>query len=146
MNKLEIAKDSLFHRLAVIGGLSRYATESDSCEYVRSIIIGAVLSLVAAVALTIFADAFINMLLGIVFSLVYGEIMFTAAGWTGVVVTASIAGVIGCWYIAKVIIAFFDRPKKETSLAKIFRAWKDRYCIPISFKEQDVDINQTTEG
>ena len=146
MKTLNFNKKSIHYRLANITGEFDVDEEHDICSYSRHVMAGFAASMLV-LALGIFAwYLLVSTVLGIIFSLIYGTMLFDLAGAVGL---GLITGCLVLLLMAFGKSRFMDYKrakakmnrelgiplKPDSFLANAYKGWKEKYCVRVTFEQ-----------
>jgi len=132
------------HQQDIWGDGELYTVSGDSgdiCTYSKRVLFALFLVIVGIVFFATVSNIVIHTLLGIYFSVLVGQWFFTEVGNVGMILSG--AGVIftGVYMAFKAFDHYNEKnlnkhksPKSDTFLSNAYRAWKDKFCVPINFK------------
>lgn len=141
MKSLTFNKNSLHYKLARLGGVSQW-DDTDICAYTRNVLMGILWSVVIVGLFTFASACLIDLLFGIVFSIIYQTMLFTPMAYATMMFIGvlSVKGFIcfcqyqhGKWKMEKRNAP--QTPKVPDGFLKAaYKSHKEKYCVRVDFK------------
>lgn len=133
MKPIEFDNTSIHYKLAVIGGLSKFAQYTDICAYTRNVVTGIFYLIVLTLAFTFISWITVHTVLGIGFSLYHWTYMFTEPGKIGLITFSIVLIWLAVWAAFVYSKNIFGK-SRSSFVAESFQSWKGKYCAPVSIK------------
>jgi hypothetical protein len=134
MKERTLNTKSLHYKIANLAGFNSYEEENmNICAYTKALASGVLLLLLMASMIAVAGSLLSNLVIGIVFSIMYKVFFFTEIGIVAISVLVMVAActVFMCakiknerYYSAKV-------GKEESFVFGIYDAWKNKFCIKL---------------
>ena len=146
MKTLNFNKNSIHFRLANMYDDFDCNDDHDLCSYTKYVLCGFVLSMIILFFGTIVWYILVSTVLGIIFSLAYGVLLFNQAGFLGAVVIAFLL-FLSLVTFGKYIYRKYRNsknknnkelglpPKPDGFLVNAYKGWKEKYCVRVTFGE-----------
>ena len=146
MKTLNFNKDSIHYRLANISGDFSQLDDHDLCSYTRYVMAGFLISMLILFLGVVAWHLLVSAVLGVIFSLVYGMLIFTHSGVVGSFIILFFTTFFGILYIlqyrkdrkrakAKMNRELGVPPKPDSFLVNAYKGWKEKYCVRVTFGE-----------
>lgn len=111
------------------------------CAYSNAVLFGVLVLLVLLAAVVVLSVLIIHVVLGIYFSLLMSQWFFSEVGIVGVSLLVTSLAFYGLFRFIEYRQKrsdeeyFSDKPKQDNFIKGAYKAWKQKFCVPISFIE-----------
>lgn len=146
MKTLIFDKNSWHYYFATKGSDFDPCDGHNICEYIQYVLAGIIRHTFVLLLLFALSYCAIHMILGIGFSIVYTTWLIDGAGFAGALLTFYLLAIIGVVYTKEYIHdrkwkryemmekGSIERP--DSFLVNAYKAWKNKYCVKIEFKDK----------
>ena len=122
------------------GELYTVGDSGDICTYSKRVIFALFLVSIIIAAIILSLTIAVHTLLGIYFSLLANEWIFTEFGNVGMILSIATISMIGIYVAVEDLDDYYKRKsnkksnKPDSFMKNAYRSWKNKFCIPIDFK------------
>lgn len=139
MKELTLNTQSLHYKIANLAGFNSYEEENmNICAYTKALASGVLLLLLMAGMIAVAGSLLSNLVIGIVFSIMYKMYFFTEMAETAMIILAVSTSLAGFIYAKYLCGRYFSAKadKEESFVFGIYDAWKNKYCIKLKVLEK----------
>lgn len=118
-----------------------YGDSGDICTYSKKVVLALFLLFLSAFGISFVLYILIHTLFGIYFSLLTGQWLFSEPGTFGVIISGIAIVFVSIFMLAKTIHDYSEKnsykprvQKPDSFIKHAYKAWKDKYCLPINFE------------
>lgn len=119
--------------------------KTDICTYTSFVLKGFFLLFVMGIAIAFVGFLFWNVLFGIIFSIIYGTIIFTDIAIAifmfllAVIISATLF--VGITMIKSKL----ENTESDGFIKTAYKSWKEKFCVKINFTNSNSPVNQNKE-